>query len=40
MYTDLAECELREYHGSVNEPVDFDEFWDTTLPKPGNLTSE
>ena len=31
MYTDLAECELREYHGSVNEPVDFDEFWDTTL---------
>jgi cephalosporin-C deacetylase len=31
MYTDLPESELRAYHGSVNEPVDFDEFWSTTL---------
>ena len=31
MYTDLAESELRAYDGSVCDPVDFDEFWSTTL---------
>lgn len=31
MFTDLAESELRAYRGSASEPVDFDEFWSTTL---------
>lgn len=31
MFTDMAEADLRQYLGSVEEPADFDDYWQRTL---------